>query len=292
MKDWNLLRDRKIIDLMIGDRPIPQYSIFEYKMPYMRGIDICNFSNKFGLVQDLDKEKKSRWQYMDELLKFVTENNKINLFFKEFIDLKRFREVLDENDFIDSIHEQYWNIIHSFFQEINKQLTFDKCHIEYDLQTYQFNLIDDENEIELITEKIDNLDQSYIKRLKDECYKVILDGDFDSAITKSRTMLEEVMIKGIENKNEKPSESGNINKLYNQFKDLYQMHINKEMDTRIKTLLSGFEKIITSIAQMRDKNSDSHGVGEKRINIQESHAILFVNSSITMSNFLLSIINE
>ena len=61
------------------------------------------------------------------------------------------------------------------------------------------------------------------------------------------------------------------------------------MDKRINTLLSGLSSIITSIAEMRNKNSDSHGVGSARINIADYHALLFVNSSIAMADFVLSV---
>ena len=61
------------------------------------------------------------------------------------------------------------------------------------------------------------------------------------------------------------------------------------MDRRINGLLSGLEKIISSIAEMRNKGSDSHGVGANRINIGEHHARLFVNSAITMADFILSV---
>ncbi len=45
-------------------------------------------------------------------------------------------------------------------------------------------------------------------------------------------------------KAKKPSESGDIGKLYNQVKQLYNMHQSKDMDKRINGLLSGLEKIL------------------------------------------------
>ena len=45
----------------------------------------------------------------------------------------------------------------------------------------------------------------------------------------------------------------------------------------------------SAIAEMRNKNSDAHGVGAKRINIDEHHARLFVNSSMTMADFIISV---
>ena len=70
------------------------------------------------------------------------------------------------------------------------------------------------------------------------------------------------------------------------------MHIDTNTDKRIKTLLSGLNIIVSAIAEMRNKDSDAHGVGARRINIDEHHARLFVNASMTMSDFILSVANK
>jgi hypothetical protein len=101
--------------------------------------------------------------------------------------------------------------------------------------------------------------------------------------------LEEVFCFVIEKKQKEPSQKGDIKKLYKQVKELYNMHSDAGMDKRINELLSGLEKIIDAIAEMRNKNSDAHGVGQKRINISEHHARLFVNSAMTMADFILSV---
>ena len=107
-----------------------------------------------------------------------------------------------------------------------------------------------------------------------------------------RTLIEETFCYVIELQGEKPSDSGDIGKLYNQVKQLYHMHQDKTVDKRINMLLSGLEKILTAIAQMRNEGSDSHGVGQRRFNIAEHHARLFVNSAMTMSEFILSVGNN
>ena len=86
-----------------------------------------------------------------------------------------------------------------------------------------------------------------------------------------------------------PSDSGDIGKLYGQVKALYNMHAHKDLDRRINTLLSGLEKIISAIAEMRNKESDAHGVGSKRIGIADYHTRLFVNAAIAMADFILSV---
>ena len=67
------------------------------------------------------------------------------------------------------------------------------------------------------------------------------------------------------------------------------MHGDANTDRRINMLLSGLEKIVSSISEMRNKDSDAHGVGAARINIDEHHARLFVNAAMTMADFILSV---
>ena len=43
------------------------------------------------------------------------------------------------------------------------------------------------------------------------------------------------------------------------------------------------------MAEMRNKGSASNGVGAKRINIVEHHASLYVNSAMTMADFVLAV---
>ena len=67
------------------------------------------------------------------------------------------------------------------------------------------------------------------------------------------------------------------------------MHGDAYTDPRINMLESGLEKIASSISEMRNKDSDAHGVGAARINIDEHHARLFVNAAMTMADFILSV---
>ena len=133
------------------------------------------------------------------------------------------------------------------------------------------------------------INREYIVDLSDRAMQDVQAGNYDSAITKCRTLLEEVFYFVIEKKGDTPSDSGDIGKLYNQVKQLYNMHQDKDVDKRINGLLSGLEKILSAIAEMRNKGSDAHGVGAGRINIAEHHARLFVNSAMTMADFVLAV---
>ena len=143
--------------------------------------------------------------------------------------------------------------------------------------------------VEIQTEKIKTIDREYIKNTASRAMEVIRQGDFDSAISKSRTLLEEIFCYVIELKNEKPSEGGDIKKLYMHVKNLYRMHGDAGTDKRINELLSGLEKIVSSVSEMRNKYSDAHGIGRKRLRIDKHHARLLVNTATTMGDFVLSV---
>lgn len=87
--------------------------------------------------------------------------------------------------------------------------------------------------VEIEAPSIKTINHDYIKGLSERALADIESSSYDSAITKSRTLLEEVFCYVIELQNETPSESGDIAKLYNQAKTLYDMHQSKDIDVRI-----------------------------------------------------------
>ena len=57
----------------------------------------------------------------------------------------------------------------------------------------------------------------------------------------------------------------------------------------INELLSDLNSIVTAITEMKNKNSDAHEVGSRRITINEHHASLCVNVAVSMADFILSV---
>ena len=96
----------------------------------------------------------------------------------------------------------------------------------------------------------------------------------------------------IEKKKEIPSGKGNMEALYGQVKSLYNMHQNQDYNKQINNLLAGIQKIVESIAKMRNIASESHGLGSKRFKIDDYHARLFVNASAITCEFILSVANK
>ena len=133
------------------------------------------------------------------------------------------------------------------------------------------------------------INSDYIRDMAQRAQENISLGYFDSALTQARTLLEDVLIYVIEKEKVEIKKSGDINVLYNQVKTLYHMHNAPDMDKRINGLLSGLNSIVYSIGEMRNKAGDAHGHGSQRKNIRDYHARLYVNSAMTIADFILSV---
>ena len=291
---FELLREKSILSILDGDLDFGMLEIngtdsgIKISMPYLSGPTLCEISNKFGLpvTYGWNGGAQSRWAYLDDLLAHCIQN-------KRESDLLAF--LFSKGQFVDKLRGQtpevieyaYAQIVNAVIDQINGALYFGGNELVQLGKEFVIRKLG--STISVAAPSVKTIDRSYITDLSDRALKDVIDGNYDSAATKARTLLEEVFCYVIEKKGEAPSESGDIGKLYNQVKQLYNMHQSKDMDKRINGLLSGLEKILSAIAEMRNKGSDSHGVGAKRINIADHHARLFVNSAMTMADFVLAV---
>lgn len=130
---------------------------------------------------------------------------------------------------------------------------------------------------------------AYVRDLAERALRDVGNGEFDSALTKAKTLLEETFCHVLEGKGIIKNKNGDVNDLYNEVKKVCGMKQTPEYDKRVNELLSGLEKILKAISEMRNAQSDAHGVGRKRLRLKEHHARLFVNASLIMAEFILSV---
>ena len=290
---FELLRAKSILTILDGDTKFGEIKISETKsicnaLPYLSGPELCDISTKFGLPVNYSRSggALSRWVYLDNLFEHCIRNDRVSdllsfLFAKEqFIHTFRGCTAAE----IDSA---YQTIITTVLGQINGELYFGGHELVRIGNRFVVQAIGVTVSVE--APSVRTIDRNYIVSISERAMNDISEANYDSAITKCRTLLEEVFFYVIEKKNETPSTSGDIGKLYGQVKSLYKMHQAKDLDKRINSLLSGLEKILTAISDMRNKGSDAHGAGSNRIAIEEHHARLFVNSAMMMADFVLSV---
>lgn len=291
--NFQLLRTKEILKILDGDVELgeiqntsPRGNI-AISLPYLSASRLCEISARFGLPAECSWSggAKSRWVYLGDLLEYCINNQRESDLLCFLFSKGQFAEKLSGYD-QETIESAYQTIVSTVINKINDILYFGGHElVQVDSR---FFIRKKGDTVSVAAPSVKAIDRSYIISLSSRAMEDVLNGNFDSAITKSRTLIEEVFCYVIEKKGGTPSESGDIGKLYSQVKTLYNMHQNKDMDKRINGLLSGLEKILTAIAEMRNKVSDSHGVGARRIQIAEHHARLFVNSAMTMADFVLA----
>ena len=291
--NFELLRSKPILAILDGDTEFGTIQISQTKsirnaLPYLSGPMLCEISVKFGLpaTYSWGGGTKSRWEYLDNLLAHCISNNRVSDLLGFLFSKEQFAEIL-RGYTPDEIDTTYQKIIATVLDQLNGQLYFGGHEL---VRVGERVVVQKKGAVATVaapTVKI--IDQAYIVSISERAMKDVSEGNYDSAITKCRTLLEEVFFYAIEKKNETPSTKGDIGKLYSQVKSLYHMHQQKDQDNRINALLSGLEKILTAISEMRNKSSDAHGAGSNRIKLEEHHARLFVNSAMTMAEFVLSV---
>lgn len=278
-KEFECLLQKPIYELLNGDVAL----VDEYAMPYNKGGDLTDsLAVKFGAKC----EGGSRWTMMRDILTHTIATDKISDLLAYLFDFNRFDFLKYLGD-ADSIKQKYNEICSAALDNINSQLLFSNKELKP--VGSKFVITDIGAKPIIKAPVITNIDSQYIQGLRNRIEENIQSGDFDGVITKSRTLIEEMLIWILEQTGQPIPSKGDLPKLYQQVKVLLGMNQSGDFDKRVNMMLSGLEKIIQAIAEMRNTNSDAHGVGSKRIEIREHEALLAVNSTITLSEYVLSV---
>jgi hypothetical protein len=232
----------------------------------------------------------SRWEYMRDLLSFVEKSNKMNDLLLYLFTFQRF-ESLNLVGTTDEIKTKYSNIVNGAIAKINEKLLFSGVQLR--VLNNQFVLLKTSEEVVVEAPKVKVVTYQYIQELPDRIRDDIQNKDFDSVVTKSRTLLEEVFIYIIEKSTkERYSSKGNIQSIYAEVKDLINMKQQNDWDKRVNDMIGGINKIIDAIGSMRNMNSDAHGVGVGRITIKEREARMIASSAIMVAEYVLSVFQQ
>lgn len=238
------------------------------RSPYLRGVDLVEFFNQFGFVDEYGPGFPTRWIFARD--KIVDSNGTPKL--KQIIDC-----VFDARRFLNTLIE-----IDETARYLNDYFEFDGFILKKIGKSYKINKIpgvvkiDDDLFADVSSA---NLDEYIFK-----CREKIETEDFSGSITAARTLLEEVILKALEKKKgTRPKNSGDLVKMYKDLqKELGLSPVDYE-SSGLKQILSGLTSIVNGLANLRNEASDSHATVYKPL---KRHAELAVNCSKTVSNFI------
>ena len=282
-----------------GKKDLVTYKGHDYGLPYLTGSNLESYCAQFG-VHDVGG---SRWMYVESLLQYAIEDNRCDELFNYIFDLSHFKDLqvrrneysFDNAPIITSLEEAedvHKRIIEAAVDHINELISLTRHELK--IIDGHFYVVEIGRKPVILTHQLDKFSSDYVAGLRERCKEDLINGNYDSVVTKSRTMIEETLIHIMEKAKQdglttdEPEHSGNLGRLYNQVKTLRNMRQLETNDQRVNELLGGLEKIVNSIASMRNTDSDAHGVGQKRININVREARLIMNCSMAFCEYLVT----
>ena len=283
---FKILLQKDIYELLEGSgsgASLVKFNGKEYGMPYYSATMLEELCREFGVTDTLGG---SRWNYVETLMKYAIENQRCDELFRVLFDETRFTNLQDIED-LDDVDKVYKQIIFAAIKQINHFIRLSGNKLVY--IDGHFMIVENGKVPVIDTPKLNVRSIPYVQGLRERCKADFQSGNYDSVITKSRTMIEEILVQILEENSLDEITKGDVIKLYNQVKSINNMQQTSDKDKRVNSLLSGLERIVQSIAEMRNANSDAHGVGSKRITIRECEARLVMNSAITFCEYIISI---
>ena len=142
----------------------------------------------------------------------------------------------------------------------------------------------------LISDSFKTLLSDYIKTLPNRIQEDLKTNDYDSVITKSRTLIEETCIYIINDETISKNKKGDVGKLFDECKNRLGFPIQSpnEYEKQLNGVFNGLKNASDAIANLRNNFSDAHGnVNNNRPKIEKRYANLIANAAISLSEFLL-----
>lgn len=296
-ESFGLLNQDAVINLFISGE------IF----PYMTGNNIISLGVKFGVDRN-ELDFSSRTNTMRSILTWLHNNGKTQRFLNYYVFSKNIhdsvRDVVQSNIDRKPIYEDVSNICEKtnetlsvltdfirkkFLSEINRELFFsDKKLVALNKS---IDIIDIDKEVGVVESSIATIDDDYISNLLDNAKSSLQMGDFDSVVTKSRTLIESEFIIILHGHDCSFKENGNLAQYRGLVHKVLNMKPDSHWNKEVLELISGLNRIIDSIFDMRNKNSDAHG-SSVRVSINAGEAELVLNAAVALVYYYKSINNR
>lgn len=261
----------------------------------------------------LDLEVKSEYKSYNgsfylfrDILKQAVESNKLSNVFQYCVSKRYIYKHLNVEEQVDflflspkemsiKLEELRKNKINQVIQRLNSILFVDDYEASFDFSKNQFVFTSTEQNLITVNSNV-MMNFNRLEELYDNAQKSLRNMDYDSVLTKSRTIIEQTFLYILQSHKIDIKENGKIMQYRSKVNEVLGLKPNGENwkdslsdELRpIKVLISGINKVTDSISDMRDNNSDSHG-SLKRFTNRKAEAELCLNAAITVSSYYLRV---
>jgi len=240
--------------------------------PYRSGGMLVRLFNEFGGNDAYGAGFPSRWDYAERKIREINDTPLLSSLLKEILDPRGF---INTTFTLDKVAEY-----------LNKYLKYDGYELVKDGEFIKIRdtkgaIIPFENPFGESTE----LAHLFIDEQVTKCDSKISEGDYDGAITNARSLLEAFLCELEKELSGTPEPyDGDLIKLYRRVQKMLNLDPSRpDIEQPIKQVLNGLVSIVTGLAAIRNKMSDSH---VRTYRPSKRHAKLVVNSAKTLADFL------
>lgn len=285
--EFELLQQRDIINTMIDGK----------FLPYLSANNIKDLGMQFGYNLKKMKEPVSRWKLMEKFLIDLHSDNRTNellnylvspVFLKDEIREKNsinFSQINVDSQKQIIINQKRNEIIETILKHFNEQLIFSNKKMFFNNEIFS---ISDASSAPKVIEHKDRIDNAYITSLVDKGQNDLLDKDFDSVITKARTLLESIFLQIIFDHQQEIKQNGNIMQYRNKVHEILGMSKTKDWNPNVTKMVGSLNTLVSTISELRNNNSDAHA-SSTRMKINEAEAELILNSSVMIGIYYLKV---
>lgn len=240
---------------------------------YRSGAALVRFFNELGYNDIYGKGFPSRWQYAEEKVRGLKD--------KPETMLKLFETLLDPREYLNTEYD-----LKTLVEHLNEYLKYDEYELIkhgsfYRLRELKGAIV----ELKVDFQESQELNHEFIREQIIKCDEKIFDGDYSGAITNARSLVEAVLCEvEIRLDDKRPDYDGDLNKLYRHVQKLLNLEPGRQdIIEPLKQILSGLNNIVSGLAAVRNKMSDSHVITYKP---SKHHARLAVNAAMTLCDFI------
>ncbi|MHA6727061.1 abortive infection family protein [Chryseobacterium sp. A301] len=242
--------------------------------PYLTGPKLVDFYNECGFDDVYGEGFPSRWRYSTDKIVESNGTQRLKNILEDFVDPRRYG---DDEQIIDKI-----------VNEFNQLIKYDgfaliKRGEIYKVADIQGNFINPES--------ISTIGHEFVNEQIEKCQQKIASDDFNGAITNARTLCEAILTHIIEKiDNGHIKNDGNLINLWSKAKKVLKLDLKKgEIPDFVFQILSGLDTTINGLAGLSNNAGDRHA---NKFNTKRHHAKLAVNSTMTLCDFLIDVLNE
>lgn len=289
------LQSRSIIQILIeGDL-----------LPYRSGSQIGSIGLIFGVPSDgyarADQmttilESVHKENRTSELLNYLLSSAQLRPVIDGFLRANEYRPASDEIDKtlseVNLTDDEEGNIVlltqaiqRQFIRDVNEELLYTHNKLIHIGDIWDAIPTHSEIKVAVSTARVD---YGYVQKLLSNANADLQFGDYDSVVTKSRTILESVFQQILRDHQIDYKEHGDLQNYRGDVTAALGMKVQSDWNPRVRTMMSGINKVVDAIGAMRNKDSDAHA-STARVKIDEAEAELLLNASVSVATYYLRV---